>query len=177
MWSSRELRWVSGLVTVLLVAALLSGCNFRPLYGQNSATGGSTFDELGTVQIVPLTDRTGQQLHNLLRNRLNPRGQPARPNYFLQVTLRESTRNLALRADETATRADLSLIADFTLRESGSDDIVLNGTSRSVNSYNILNSQYATQVSEQDARERGLREVAEEIRAQVAIFLTRKASG
>ena len=171
-WSNR--RRLAACAALLMVALLAGACEFRPLYGRDSTTGVSTFSELERVQIIPLSDRTGQQLHNLLRNRINPRGQPSRPRYLLEVTLRESTRELALRDDETATRADLRLVAEFAMREPGTDNIVFTGSIRSVNSYNILASQYATDVSEQDARDRGLRELAEEIRAQVAIFLTRE---
>lgn len=173
---SSTLRAAGTLALWILLSVGLAACEFRPLYGQHGPNGVSTYDELGAVQIVPLTDRTGQQLHNFLRDRFNPLGQPRSPRYFLEVTLRESTRELALLEDESATRADLKLSATFVLRRSGSQDELFSGTSRSTNSYNILNTQFATQVSEQDARERGLREVAEEIRAQIALFLSRRGS-
>ncbi len=172
-WFERMAGW-SRFGLVLGLAAVVAACNFRPLYAEKTEGSLSTYDELGTVRIVSLSDRTGQQLHNLLRDRFNPNGQPSQPRYRLEVVLRESERQLALRSDETATRADLSMIADYELFLQGGKQTVLRGTTRSVNSYNILESQYATQVSEQNARERGLRELADEIRAQVAIFLTRQ---
>lgn len=175
--SDRTIGWPR--VALLLglfwaLAAVVAGCNFRPLYAEKTESGVVTYDALSTVRIVQLSDRTGQQLHNLLRDRFNPNGQPSQPRYRLEITLRESERQLALRSDETATRADLSMIADYELFLPGSTQVMLRGTTRSVNSYNILESQYATQVSEQNARERGLRELADEIRAQIAIFLTRQ---
>ena len=156
---------------------LLSGCGFRPLYGRDSETGASTVDELRAIRITPLEDRTGQIMHNLLRDRLNPRGQPVRPRYELTVSLTESILELALASDETATRGDLSIIASFTLTHPGEGRILLSGSSRAVNSFNILQSQFATQVSEQDARERGLRELSDEIRVQLGIYFTREDEG
>ena len=176
MWSSSATIWSRRLAIGLVAAGLLAACEFRPLYGERD-DGTSTAQDLGNVRILPLRDRTGQQLHNLLRNRLNPYGQPSRPNYVLQVTLQESVRELALLDDETATRADLNLFAEFVLRRPGQEQVLFRGTSRSVNSYNLGTSQFATQVSETDARERALRELAEEIRAQVAIFLSRQRAG
>ena len=152
---------------------LLAGCGFRPLYGTREADGRSTVSDLELVSITPLQDRTGQQFHNLLRNRINPRGQPVQPRHRLNVTLRESVRELALRSDETATRADLSLFADYSLVSTADNSVVFRGSSRTINSYNILTSAFATQVSEQDARERGLRELSDEIRAQLGIYFSR----
>ena len=148
---------------------LLAGCGFRPLYGRDSETGASTVDELRAIRITPLED--------LLRDRLNPRGQPVRPRYELTVSLTESILELALASDETATRGDLSIIASFTLTHPGEGRILLSGSSRAVNSFNILQSQFATQVSEQDARERGLRELSDEIRVQLGIYFTREDEG
>ena len=169
MSSSSAPRLLSRLGACLLVACLVTACEFRPLYAERS-DGGSTAQDLGNVRILPLRDRTGQKLHNLLRNRLNPYGQPSQPSYVLEVFLAESLRELALLEDETATRVDLTLSAEFVLRKPGDPNAVFRGFSRSVNSYNLGASQFATQVSEQDARDRALRELAEEIRAQVAIF-------
>ena len=162
---------------ILMAAAglMLAGCGFRPLYGTREADGSSTVADLELVSITPLQDRTGQQFHNLLRNRINPRGQPVQPRHRLNVTLRESVRELALRSDETATRADLSLFADYSLVSTADNSVVFRGSSRTINSYNILTSAFATQVSEQDARERGLRELSDEIRAQLGIYFSRVA--
>ncbi len=165
------------LLTLLAVSSLgllgLSGCGFRPLYGRQSDTGGSTVDEIARVQIKPLPDRTGQQFNNLLRDRLNPRGLPADPLYVLEVQLSESISELALRDDETATRANLKLKAEYVLWSRADREVLLDGFAQSVNSYNILDSQFATQVAEQNARERGLRELSDDIRARLALFLLR----
>ena len=162
-----------GLIAVGAVGGLLSACGFRPLYGRSDETGGSTVDHLRAIRISPLRDRTGQQLHNLLRDRLNPDGQPADPLYSLDVRLNETIQELALRTDETATRADLNIVATYLLYRFGRDEALFEGQSRTVNSFNILQSQFATQTSETDARERSLRELSDDIRAQLAIYFTR----
>lgn len=167
-------RKVLGALAASAGLGLLAGCGFRPLYGRDSETGASTVDELNAIRVTPLQDRTGQIMHNLLRDRLNPRGQPVRPRYELTVSLTESILELALATDETATRGDLSIIANYTLSHPGEGRILLSGSSRAVNSFNILQSQFATQVSEQDARERGLRELSDEIRVQLGIYFARE---
>jgi hypothetical protein len=44
------------------------------------------------------------------------------------------------------------------------------GRSSSTNSYDILDSQYATQVAEDDARKRALQQLSEEMKIRLAIY-------
>jgi LPS-assembly lipoprotein len=169
-WSRRRLS------IVLLVG--LAACGFQPLYGQRGATGGSMPDELAAIRVVPIADRTGQLLYNNLRDRLNPHGKPVDPRYLLDIALREEREELALRGDETATRANLRLMADYVLRravsegEPGKDDIVTKGQSRITTSYDILDSQYATIISIEDARARATRVLSDDIQARLAVALS-----
>jgi LPS-assembly lipoprotein len=165
-------------LAAMLGAALVlsAGCGFQPLYGEGTGGEGvgTAEAQFAAVQITPLPDRTGQQLHNLLRDRLNPRGQPVRPRYRLDVQLREVRENLGIRVDETATRANLTVIGVFVLRESETGAVLFASDARSTNSFNILTNQFATGVAENDARERGLREVADGIRARLGIYFSRR---
>ena len=173
--SRRVVLAKAGLATLGL--GLLSGCSFRPLYGQRSkpdgTAAGSTVDDLATIYIKPISDRPGQVFHNFLRDRITPRGLPARPNYFLEVELQESTREVAVRRDETATRANLRLQAYYELLDSRDESVLIRGSSQTITSYNILSSQFATLSAENDARERGLRELADDLRSQIAIYFSR----
>ena len=178
MWSCERStigrrRLLAGFGSTCFGLLCVTGCEVRPLYGERRDTGRSTADEIAQVEIKALPDRTGQQFNNLLRDRLNPRGLPAEPLYVLEIRLSETISELALRRDETATRANLKLRADYQLRRKDDKRVVLNGFAQSVNSYNILESQFATQIAEQNARERGLRELSDDIRARLAVYLLR----
>ncbi len=154
---------------VLLLA--LEACGFRPLYSDLGSSAAATPNErLAMTRIQPLQGRDGQQLHNLLRDRINPAGQPVDPAYLLEVRLNSRVDELGIRKDETATRANLILRADFLLHHRDSKQIVLRGRAQSVNSYNILAEFYATDVSERNALNRGLREVADSIRLRLAVY-------
>ena len=139
------------------MALALSACGFTPLYGGTDSQAMSPVDHMAAIRISALPDRTGQQMHNLLRDRLNPIGQPREPAYALGLRLSESRQELGIRKDETATRANLILSANFTLRDLESGRVLLEGRTSSVNSFNILTNQFATGFSEADARERALR--------------------
>ena len=174
MWWYDPLRRIGLRGAFVLLALLTTGCGFQPLYGRSDA-GVRPQDRLASVRIQPLRDRVGQKMHNLLRDRLNPRGQPTKPTYSLEIRLTETLQELGIRKDETATRANLILQANFLLKDAATDDDLFKGRSRSVNSYNILESQFATQFSESDARDRALREIADEIRNRLAVYFARVA--
>ena len=162
------------LVVLILLAGLISGCGFRPLHGGSDDNGSVASEELQTVQIAPLPNRDGQQFHNLLRNRLNPKGQPLSPRYVLSIKLSEIKETLAVRQDETATRANLTLNASFNLTDLGSQESLLRGLSSSTNSYNIVDSQFATYIAAQDARERALRELSDDIRLRLSAYFAQR---
>jgi LPS-assembly lipoprotein len=155
-----------GVVLTLVLAA----CGFQPLYGPTRAGVPSTIEQMATIRITPLPDRIGQQMHNLLRDRLNPGGQPRDPAYELRLSLTEGRQELSIRKDETASRANLILAATFSLHEIGSGRVLLHGLASSTNSYNILSSQFATTYGESNARSRGLREISDDIRTRLGIY-------
>ncbi|HEX9771801.1 MAG TPA: LPS assembly lipoprotein LptE [Kiloniellales bacterium] len=129
-------------------------------------------DQLAAVRIEPLKDRAGQQLHNFLRDELNPDGQPINPDYKLEIELTERTEKLAFRQDETATRANIILNSAFVLRAAEDDRVLYQGRVSSINSYNILDEQYATDISRADAIARGLRELSQSIKLRLAVYFS-----
>lgn len=174
MWWFKSLRRAGFAGGAICLALAVSACGFQPLYGQTQS-GQRTHDLLAQVKIQPLPDRVGQKLHNLLRDRLNPRGQPRKPAYILSIRISETLENLGIRKDETATRSNLTVFADFTLLETGTGRELFKGRSRSINSYNILDNQFATLFSESDARNRALREISDEISNRLAVYFARIA--
>lgn len=173
MWLSRPSARSSALLAALV---LLGACGFRPLYGSKEK--GAAAAELAAVEIKPIADRAGQQLHNLLLDRINPRGRPAKPRYVLKIRLTQSIERLAVRKTAFSTRANLRLIAAFVLAPAGGGEVLVSGTSLAISSYNILNSEFATLTSEKDARSRATGQLAEDIRTRLAVFFTqRKVAG
>lgn len=129
-------------------------------------------EQLAAVRIEPLKNRDGQQLHNLLRDELNPDGQPVRPDYRLEVELEQRVVKLAFEKDETATRANIILNSDFVLRAADDGRVLYAGRVSSINSYNILDEQYPTDVAKADAIRRGLRELSQNIKLRLAVYFS-----
>jgi LPS-assembly lipoprotein len=162
---------------LVVLGLLLAGCGYRPLYGELGPGGVAVSEELATIRIEAIPDRIGQQLYNMLRERLNPYGKPDRAGYVLSVRLAETRQNFFLEKDETATRANLTLKATYSLRRADTGDVVATGTSRAVSSYDILSSQFASVVSEEDARIRSARAISDDIRTRLALALSADRSG
>lgn len=159
----------------ILIAGLLSlaGCGFEPLYGEKDQ-GRATEALLAQIAVSPIADRLGQLVRTELVNRLNPRPAPA-AQFSVSVDLSESSQGLAVRRDASATRANLIINAHFTLKAISGGDTLLKGEIQSVNSYDILTSDFATLAAEKDARHRGARDIADGIIDRLSIHMSRIA--
>lgn len=159
----------------ILVAGMASGfaasCGYSPVYGPRSTS--QVAAGLGGVRVGQIKDRTGQILRNNLLDRLNPKGQPASPEYHLSVVISESIRNLGVQRDETTTRSDLTVSARFQLVQLGIKEPVMQGVSTSTNGFNRVNTHYATVVAARDARKRAASEIADDITNRLAAYLKR----
>ncbi len=165
------MSWFRILVLLALVPSV-GACGFRPLYDQRQDA--AVTADLAAIQINVIADREGQKLHNFLLDRLNSKGPAATPLYRLRVTLTTDRRSLALRKDETATRVNLTLTAKYLLRDLRTAKVLFEGRSRATNSYNILQSEFATLASLDDATTQAARELSDEIKTRLAIFLSQR---
>ncbi len=148
----------------------LGACGFRPLYSERHDAGVTA--ELAATRIDLIADRTGQKLHNFLLDRLTPKGPAAPPRYRLKVEVLTQRRELGIRKDETATRANLTLTARYTLRDWRTSRRLYQGASSSTNSYNILESDFATLAALNDVTTRAARELSEKIKTRLSIFFS-----
>ncbi|MBL8675563.1 MAG: hypothetical protein JNL07_11790 [Rhodospirillales bacterium] len=171
-------RAVAALAGMSLAVA---ACGFEPLYGERAGTPpagpyaqpeGVRGDLAGT-RVAMIPDRRGQYLRNALVDRLNPNGEPERPTYYLMIRLHEEQEAVLVKSDETSTATNLRLVADFEIRDPQGAALTT-GYSRAITRFNTVQSQYANIEGERNARERASRELAEDIRAKLAVFYTRR---
>lgn len=173
------------------VVAALAACGFQPLYKKNALDPGVTGDlariRVLNVDAVPQVngvdtelqknDRLGQQMHNMLLQRLNPDGSPAEPFYRLETQLEVTKERTGIRITEEATRARLTVSVRFRLLDAANNRSLYTGTEHSTNSYNIADSQFAALSAENDAARRAVREISESIRLRLGLFFQRARSG
>lgn len=159
-------------VYVLLCGmALLSGCGFRPLYGDHE--GGSVSREFARIEIGSIRDRAGQQFRSRLLYLLQPRGTAGSPAYHLGVSLTESSSSLGVQKTSLATRANLVVTAGISLASLGGGEALYTATDQVSVSYNILNSEFATLMAEKDARNRAINALSENIRIRLGAYFER----
>jgi LPS-assembly lipoprotein len=178
MWSRR------GILRSLLLtgaaeaaAAPLGGCGFRPLYGNAStasATGGSgakVDQQMAGIHIDAISNREGQQLHNALRDRFNPLGQPADSPYTLAVSLTIVSYGALSKRDLSATRRNVELNAYYSLRDNA-DKVVMSDRSVITTGYDEFDDPLNDISAYRDTIRRGTLQLADQIRTRVAVFMT-----
>ncbi|HVJ41008.1 MAG TPA: LPS assembly lipoprotein LptE [Dongiaceae bacterium] len=173
-------RTLLALGTAGFGSLLLSACGFHPLYGDPAVTGsagGATSAKLSQVEIEPIADRIGQQLHNRLRDRMNPAGQPDKPNYRLQVTLGKLDQEI-VNGDNNVRHNTLTMTATYWLSPADNDKSYLMDkvNSRVQVSYDTLDDPYNDISTQLDAQVRAVDQLADMITTRVAAYFAHNAA-
>lgn len=168
----------AGVALSLMAALTLSACGFRPLYGTASIPEGAE-TAFGAIQIAPVaatndSDRIGYLVSDALDRALHTPGHNETARYELKVALADERRGLSIQDDSSTTRYNYRLTADWTLAPAGSNAALASGRAETTASYNVVDSQYATQIARKDAEDRAAREIAEQIKLRVAVALVQK---
>ena len=170
MWSRRGILQLLGLAGAL---APLAGCGFRPMYGQanTNATGASVDQQMAAVRIGPIANREGQQLHNALRDRFNPLGQPTSSAYSLDVNLNVRTYGALARRDLSASRRNVEMNAFYALQDRVGN-VVLKDRATITTGYDEFDDPLNDISAFEDTLRRGTLQLADQIHTRVAVFLT-----
>jgi LPS-assembly lipoprotein len=177
MWSRRGiLRSLLLTGAAAAVAAPLVGCGFRPLYGNastvsTSSGSASVNQHMAAIRIDPIDNREGQQLHNALRDRFNPLGQPASSSYNLAVNLTVRTYGALSKRDLSATRRNVEMTAFYSLRDNA-DTVVMNDRAVITTGYDEFDDPLNDISAYEDTIRRGTLQLADQIRTRVAVFMT-----
>ena len=139
--------WLPNRRTVLLGALALSGCGFTRVYGPESGAG----TLLNTIEVDPPRDREGYLLVRHIEERL---GRTSSPTYALSIAIELGEERMAITADNVATRFNLLGKATYALRALDGGKVVTSGIVQSFTGYSTTGSTAATRAAEQDASER-----------------------
>jgi len=147
-----------------LTLLLVSACSFAPMY---APVGGGP--AIGPVEVQTVEGKSGHVLKTELDRILSVENNGATPA-LLVITLREQVEQLGLRRDESATRAELHLIANYIFTPANSTQTIRGSVETSVN-YDIPTAAFAAISAQDDARERAAETMAERFRAELALRL------
>lgn len=160
-------------LSLLLITLSITGCGFTPMYGNFTKHGQFYTDEaLSHMSIDNIPDREGQYLRNLLMDRFyGDAGKGRYVSHTLSVSeLKERLTDLDITKSSDATRAQLRMSATILLTDKKTGKLVLNRKISAITSYNILPSEFATRITEKDARENALEEIARQIELYVSLY-------
>lgn len=151
---------------------VLSACGFEPVYGVNRNTAIGVEEKLAQIEIENIPDREGQFLRNALITNFYRDGRPVGPRLILSTSaISETQRDLDITKEADATRGQLMLSAQITLKNRETNEVLLERTVQSTASYNILASEFTNRVSEQNARENALSDLARQIEQHIVLYL------
>lgn len=147
-------------LSLIGVPLALSACGFVPVYGDGSAA-----EQMhGRVALGEFSGLSGFQMREQLETRL---GIASAATHVLNVTLDIDREGLAITSDGSITRYNLSGMASYTIRRSGST--VSQNTVKAFTAYNATASAYATRVAAKDAHRRLVVTLADKIITAMAI--------
>ena len=157
-------------IFILFFLIFVTNCGYEPIYSKKNIQS----NELSLIQVKNIKDRPGQILRNNLIDIFNSADQKKRPRYLLEVNLTEGIQEIGYRKDLSATRSNLSITADYRLKNIKKEEIIYKGQALAISSYDIVESLYATMIAEKDARNKGLKIITDTIATDLAIFFNNK---
>lgn len=157
--SSREVI-VSRRSLVILAAAALSACGFRPVYGP----GGTGSRLQNRVLVSEPNDRNTFLLVRRIEGRL---GRSTDPAYALSVNLQMQVEGVGIDPEGTTNRFNLIGAAGYVLTDMTTGRPLTSGTVNSFTGYFAAGSTVETLASERDARERLMVILADQIVARL----------
>jgi LPS-assembly lipoprotein len=158
-------------VLLASLTLLLAACGFQPMYAQ---PGGAA--AIGPVTVEQIDGKAGHVLKTELDRILSVENDGS-PAMNLRITLQERITRVRIRIDESATRAELRLTANYVLTplEGGRN---IRGSVVTVVNYDIPTAAFGEIAAQDDARERAAETMAQRFRAELALRVAqRRASG
>ena len=144
------------------LALLLAGCGFSPMYAP--ANGGAA---IGPVQVSMIEGKAGHVLKTELDRILAVERDAGTPPMQLEIRLAEQIVGLGIRLNESASRAELRLIANYILTPASGQP--LRGSVNSVVVYDVPDAAFGEITAQDDARERAAETLAQRMRAELAL--------
>lgn len=151
---------------------LLNGCGLTPVYGEKVSRE-TTSNMLSSVEILPIPEESGVNLRNELMDRMYKYGRPSAPEYKLSIAqIREVKAGIGIAKDASVTRSQLRLYTTMNLLKTDTNEVVLTREISAFTSYNVLESHFTTLVSEREARQNGVIELAEQALLQLDLYFS-----
>ncbi|GEO86604.1 MULTISPECIES: hypothetical protein [Alphaproteobacteria] len=161
----------TSLLLALGLSAILASCQARPLYGDSAATQKS----LGAIAYSEADDRVELEVRNqLIFMTGGGAGEPAAPEYRVELKVETKTTGVLLdRSSDTFKAGRVAVSADYTLERIADNTVLKAGHRQAVSLVDFPAQEFAKHRAIRDGENRAARELAELIRADLAMVLGR----
>lgn len=173
--SDRHKKRIAGQILVYFCCLILLGnCGFKPLHSKKGPNfNHSVINAMARVTVPAIPERAGQLVRNKLLDRLHIKSVADKPLFRLTVSLEENREGIAFQQDDSATRFNLNLTAQFELTKIHKSESLLKGKARAIAAYNVVRSDYANIINQRDALKRASESVADNIQTQIGVYFHR----
>lgn len=148
-----------------LALVLVASCGFQPMY---APVGGGP--AIGPVTVDTIPGKAGHVLKTELDRILSVENGTGAEPMRLRIRLSERVSRLGIRLDESASRAELTLIGNYILTPPRGERVI-RGSVDSVVTFDIPTAAFGEIAAQDDARERAAETLAQRMRAELAIRL------
>ncbi len=162
------------LATTALMAAplLLSGCGFKPLYGEEKGGGAEVSTELKDIYVANIPERFGQQVRLALQAQMASDGPEDPHKYKLLVHPSVSAESIDIHGDNTTGRTRMLATAHWQLMTiEATPQLVTQGDTQTLDGYTSTYEQYFAQTMNMESTMgRIAQTLGEQVTQQVATW-------
>ena len=155
----------------MTAALVVSGCDFRPLYG-TSESGGQIAGQLAAVSVDQQHDRLGQLIRNEIVSGISPAGTSTGDAYRLELSSEDDEFKSIDATNTEPLRLQYKVNASFTLYDNQTGKAVHSGKTFAQASYDRVDAPAANLQALTNAQERAAREVGQDIRVRLAAYFS-----
>jgi LPS-assembly lipoprotein len=170
------------LLSALAALVLLAGCGFKPQYAKDSTTAAAV--DLSSVAVTvigstitanapsTISRRSSELLKAEIEDQTNPRGTQGQKQFLLSINYTEQDTSLFVNPDGTSSRGDLQYASSYTLTRMSDGKVIASGNIQRSSSYSASpTADYASYVSVEDARKKGMLALAQDYKLRLATLL------
>ncbi len=155
--------WVGAILTLFALTA----CGFTPVHSTETRAALNT--QIESVAIITNSTAAGQLLKAEIEDQINPTAQGAEKPFTLTITLTEGEVGLFVNPDGTSGRGDYQINSAYTLTRTHDGKLIDSGQLSRVSSFNnALTADFSTFISREDAKKRGIIELAHDYQLRLA---------
>ena len=157
------LNLVSSRLSLLVTVLSLCSCGFAPLYSDE------TYDQLSRVEVVEISSSDSliseaRAMREELERILNPFKLQNLPTHSLSVELSDKISSSFIQQNNMQTRMKVTIIAEYTLKDKLTEEVVKQGKVTSTDAFDIAISPYSTFVAEEETKKQLVNSIAHEIK-------------